>query len=162
MPIPVRITRRDELPVKSFSDAPRSSNPNLLQVIPKAHRIQNPKRPSSIKRDECFRLLSFRLLSLNASSLKNKSSTFVDYVCDVRPELVAVTETWFNDNDTAARIDCSPPDYRQLDCHRTDSRGGGTAVLYQENIPVEKVSAVILNSFILSNIQSGQSALLDQ
>ena len=140
--IPVRITRRDELPVKSFNDAPRSSHSNLLQVIPKAHQIQNPKRSSSIKCDKCF-----KLLSLNARSLKNKSSIFVDYVCDVRPELVAVTETWFNDKDTAARIDCSPPGYRLLDCHRTDSRGGGTALFYQENIPVEKVSAAILNSF---------------
>ena len=69
------------------------------------------------------------LLSLNARSLKNKSSIFVDYVCDVRPELVAVTETWFNDKDTAARIDCSPPGYRLLDCHRTDSRGGGVELL---------------------------------
>ena len=34
-----------------------------------------------------------------------------------------------------------------LDCHRTNSRGGGTALLYQENIPVEKVSAAILNKF---------------
>jgi len=140
--IPVRITRREDLPVKSFNDAPRSSNPNLIQAIPKAHGIQNPKRFSSIKRGKCF-----RLLSLNARSLRNKSFTFVDYVCDVKPELVAVTETWFNDKDTAAGIDCSPPGYRLLDCHRTDSRGGGTALFYQENIPVEKVSAAILNSF---------------
>ena len=99
--IPVRITRRNELRVKFFNDAPRSSNPNLIQVIPKAHQIQNPKRSSSMKRVKCFRL--------NARSLQNKSSTFVNYVCDVRPELVAVTETWFNDKDTAARIDCFPP-----------------------------------------------------
>ena len=120
--IPVRIIRRDELPVKSFNDAPRSRNPNFLQVIPKAHRIQNPKRSLLIKCDECF-----RLLSLNARSLKNKSSIFVDYVCDVRPELVVVTETWFNDKGTAARIDCSP--YRLLDSHRTDSPGGGVELL---------------------------------
>ena len=140
--IPVRITRREALFVKSFNDAPRFSNFNLIQVIPKAHLIQNPKRSSPTKRDKCF-----RLLSLNARSLKNKSSTFIDYVCDVKPELVAVTETWFNDNDTAARIECTPSGYHLLDCHRTDSRGGGTALLYQENIPVEKVSAAILNSF---------------
>jgi hypothetical protein len=30
---------------------------------------------------------------LNARSLKNKSSTFIDYVCNIKPELVAVTET---------------------------------------------------------------------
>ena len=77
----------------------------------------------------------------------------LDCVCDVWPELVAVTEIWFNDQDTAARIDCSPPGYRLLDSHRTDSRGGGTALLYQENIPVDKVSAAILNSFEYSELK---------
>ena len=50
-------------------------------------------------------------------------------------------------DNTAARIECTPSGYHLLDCHRTDSRGGGTALLYQENIPVEKISAAILNSF---------------
>ena len=36
-----------------------------------------------------------------------------------------MTETWFNDKDTAARIDCSPPGYRLLDCHRPTHGGGG-------------------------------------
>ena len=84
---------------------------------------------------------------MNARSLKNKSSTFVDYVSDVRLELIAVIETWFNDKNTAAKIYCSPPGYRLLDSHRTYSQGGRTALFYQENIPVEKVSAAILNSF---------------
>ena len=39
---------------------------------------------------------------LNAQSLRNKSVDFVDYVLDCKPDVVAVTETWFTPIDTAA------------------------------------------------------------
>ena len=58
-----------------------------------------------------------------------------------------MTETWFTDNYTPARIECTPSGYNSSYYCPTDSRGGGTALLYQENIPVEKISAAILNSF---------------
>ena len=87
---------------------------------------------------------------LNARSLKSKSSVFNDYVCDIKPELVAVTETWFKDRDTAAKIDCTPPGYCLSDCPRSDSRKGGTALLYKGTLPVEKVTSATLNSFEFS------------
>ena len=94
----------------------------------------------------------FILLSLNARSLKSKSSVFYDYVCDIKPDLVAVTETWFNDKDSAARIDCTPPNYCLSDCHRTDSRDGGTALLYKDDVPVKNVPLKFRN---------GQSVFVD-
>ena len=60
---------------------------------------------------------------------------------------MAITETWFNDKDTAAKIDCTPPSYCLSDCHPPDSRGGGTALLYKETLSVKKVTSAILNSF---------------
>ena len=42
------------------------------------------------------------LCVLNARSLRNKSATFVDLVCDSKADLFAVAETWLTDNDTAS------------------------------------------------------------
>ena len=38
------------------------------------------------------------------------------------------------DKDTVAKIDCTPPTYCLSDCHRPDSRGGGTALFYKETL----------------------------
>ena len=65
-------------------------------------------------------------------------------------DLIAVTETCFNDKDCAARFDCTPPNYCLTDCHRTDSRRGGTALLYKDDVPVKKAFSAILNSFEFS------------
>ena len=61
-----------------------------------------------------------------------------DYVCDIQPDLIVVTETWFNENDSSAIIDCTSPGYCLLDCHRTDSRGVGDSSLVQGNNSSEK------------------------
>ena len=52
-------------------------------------------------------------------------SGFNNYIYDIKLELLAVTETWFNDKDTVVKTDCTPASYRQSDCHRTASRRGG-------------------------------------
>ena len=87
---------------------------------------------------------------MNARSVKNKLAVFNYYICDIKPELVAVIETWFNGKDTDLKTDCTPGSYRLSDCHRTDSRARGIALLYKETLPVEKVSSEILSSFELS------------
>ena len=71
-------------------------------------------------------------------ALKNKLAVFNDYICDIKLELVAVTETWFNDKDTVVKTDSTPASYRLSDCHRTDSRGCGIALLHKEILHVEK------------------------
>ena len=45
---------------------------------------------------------------LNAQSLRNKSADFVDYICDFKPDIVAVTKTWFKEIDSAAKIEATP------------------------------------------------------
>ena len=44
---------------------------------------------------------------LNAQSLRNKSADFIDYICDFKPDIVAVTETWFKEIDSAAKIEAT-------------------------------------------------------
>lgn len=87
------------------------------------------------------------LCVLNARSLRNKSATFVDLVCDSKADLFAVSETWLTDNDTAILSEITPQGYNLHHCPRSDRRGGGTALIFKESINVEKVSVAGKGSF---------------
>ena len=79
----------------------------------------------------CWRI---EFCTLNARSLNNKAAEFVDFVCDRKPDLVANTETWFTDDESASRVLCTPEGYKLLDCPRLGRLGGGTGVLFRTGI----------------------------
>ena len=87
------------------------------------------------------------LCVLNARSLRNKSATFVDLVCDSKTDLFAVSETWLTDNDTAILSEITPQGYKLHHCPRRDRIGGGTALIFKESINVGKVSVAGKGSF---------------
>ena len=87
------------------------------------------------------------LCVLNARSLRNKSATFVDLVCDSKADLFAVSQTWLTVNDTAILSEITPQGYTLHHCPRSDRRGGGTALILKESINVEKVSVAGKGSF---------------
>ena len=39
---------------------------------------------------------------MNTQSLNNKAAIFTDFICDYKPDIVAVTETWSHKNESAA------------------------------------------------------------
>ncbi|XP_027056107.1 uncharacterized protein LOC113683098, partial [Pocillopora damicornis] len=43
----------------------------------------------------------FSLCVLNARSIKNKSADIMDHVCDHKFDIIAITVTWLQSNDTA-------------------------------------------------------------
>ena len=89
----------------------------------------------------------FTFCTLNARSLNNKSSAFVDFVCDVRADLFTVCETWLKDHHSAVLSELTPPGYKTIvHCPRPGRRGGGTALLVKEGINVNIFSTVILAS----------------
>ena len=71
-------------------------------------------------------------------------------MCERKPAIVAVTETWFTNNDMAARQECVPDGYKLLDHARAGRTGGGTALLYISNITVKKVNGNETKSFEFS------------
>lgn len=91
-----------------------------------------------------------RLCSLNARSLKNKCADFVCYVNSTEADIFAITETWLTDNDTAHRVEVTPPGYKLLDHPRSGHTGGGTALLFRENMSASKVDAGERKSFEFS------------
>ena len=87
------------------------------------------------------------MCTLNARSISNKSALFVDYVSECKADLVAITETWLSDNDSAVCYEITPAGYKLLHCPRGDRRGGGTALLFRDNINVSKLETVSRISF---------------
>lgn len=72
---------------------------------------------------------NFSMFHLNARSLGNKSSGVVDYISiiDNDFDVIAFTETWFNNDDDSNLIDFD--NYSKLDCIRYGRNGGGTSLL---------------------------------
>ena len=89
------------------------------RIESRAHPCREPARDTliSVERNAIFGNLenwAFQLCSLNARSLKNKSSDFVDLVCDLRAELFTLCESWLNDLDSAILSELTLPSYAKL------------------------------------------------
>ena len=98
---------------------------------------------------------------LNGQSLNNKSAVFTDYICERKPDIVALTETWFTDKESASRALRTPAGYNLLDHPRSGRFGGGTGVLFRNKISVNKIDAAELRSFEFAewNIKSGSQRI---
>lgn len=97
----------------------------------------------------CWKL--FKICSLNARSVRNKSADLVSYVESSGADIFAVTETWLSEIDDACRAEITPPGYKLFDCTRSDRTGGGTALLIRENLHVSCVDAGERTSFEFSH-----------
>ena len=106
----------------------------------------------------------FSLCLLNTRSIRNKIAELTDFVCDHKPDLLAVTETWLGVNDCAVRAQICPTGYRFADHGRDSRRGGGTGLFYRDSLNVIKVEAAELHSFEYSewiiNIGSQRTRLV--
>ena len=84
---------------------------------------------------------------LNAQSLNKKAGEFTDLVCEYKPDVVALTETWFYPMESASRTLCTTVGYKLLDYPRTSQTGEGTGVLFRDNLTVKKGATAELRSF---------------
>ena len=87
------------------------------------------------------------LTVLNTQSLNNKAAIFIDFICEYQPDLLAATETWFIDGESASKTQCTPGGYRFFDHSRSGRRGGGTGLLFKNNLMVSKVTGGEHQSF---------------
>ena len=90
------------------------------------------------------------MCALNVCSIANKSALFVDYINKCKADLFAITETWLLDNDSAVCYEITPPGHKLFHCLRSDCRGGGTALLFRDNINVCKLESGSRISFEFS------------
>lgn len=71
-------------------------------------------------------------------------------MCESKPDLLAITETWLDSHDCAVRAQICPPGYKFADHERNERRGGGTGLLYRDSLHAVKVEATELRSFEFS------------
>ena len=72
---------------------------------------------------------------------KKKSADIVDYICDCKADIFAVTETWLSADDAAVRAELCPDGYKFIDHPRCGRRGGGTGLVYRSSSGIKKVHA---------------------
>lgn len=114
-------------------ESTRSSTSNLSipvriseRLNPHKHVFRNPLNCVNINTNGLsvynhLNDLSFCLM--NTQSLNNKAAEFIDFICDHKPDIVALTETWFHEGETAARTLCTPTGYELLDHPRSGRHG---------------------------------------
>ena len=93
---------------------------------------------------------------MNVRCPNNKAGEFTDFVCEYKLDVVAITETWFHEMESASRTLCAPPGYSLLDHSRSNRTGSGTGVLFMDTLNVTKIAAAEFQSFEYSewNIKS--------
>ena len=129
------------------------------------HRSHHHRDGSNLVQINCVSDLHLRTsathltkCTLNVRSIVNKSALFVDYIIECEADLFAITETWSSDNDSAVCYEVTPPGYKLFHCPRSDRGGGGTALLFRDNINVNFASWNLDQGFLL-NFLSTLSAL---
>lgn len=96
-------------------------------------------------------------LNLNARSLVNKSSELESIVLTHKPHIIVITETWLNIDIRDAEV--TPPGYRIYRKDR-DSRGGGVAIIYQENLSVSRLADIAGIECVVINVSLDQFNLV--
>lgn len=134
-PIPTIVSVRDE-PGQTHNNG---HNPKNLSCVQPAKL-----RPTNMSQS----LLSFCLM--NTRSVRNKTAMLMDYICDLKADLYAMTETWLTENDASVRVELIPDGYNLLDQPQVGRRGGGTGLLYRNDLRVKKVESGEENSFEFS------------
>ena len=106
-------------------------------------RIASTLRNNSIHRNKSLlsSCNSLTMCLLNIQSLRNKTADFVDYACETKVDLCAITETWLCPTDDAIRNESCPGGYVSANHSRTGRRGGGTALVYRNSLTVKKIDA---------------------
>ena len=97
----------------------------------------------NFKRAKCPRPIRALQLLLNTTQLLLSKVVKTLY----KPDITAITETWFHENESAARVLCTPTGYNLLDYSRTGRLGGGTGIMFREDISVSQNAAGEFQSF---------------
>ena len=65
----------------------------------------------------------------NARSIRNKTTTLNDYLIVHDVDVMRITESWLNVNDTVVIGECTPPTYSYLNYPRDSDDPGGIYIL---------------------------------
>ena len=79
------------------------------------------------------------------------SSPKREYICSTDMDIFALTETWLTEKDVATKLEITPTEiHKVVQQDRQGRRGGGTGLLYKENMDVKKIESGERTSFEFS------------
>jgi len=91
---------------------------------------------------------NLRLSLVNARSVRNKTTTLNDFICENDIDILAITETWLSaDNDGAVISSLLPNGYAIHQNPRLSRGGGGLALIFKSSIKVERQKQFNYTSF---------------
>lgn len=120
-------------------------------VTSRTCQIENKGRKSSITTlsmiPKAFNeniLDKLSMISLNARSVNNKSTSVCDLIVSNNVDLLALTETWLGTKtDKAVISEIKPDSYEILQVPRKDKRGGGVALIYKDAIDIKRSKPIL-------------------
>ena len=71
---------------------------------------------------------------LNARSVVNKTETIVDFIKEHDLDILSITETWLQSNDSFSACNITPDGFNLISSPRLNKRGGGIAVILKNNL----------------------------
>ncbi len=77
----------------------------------------------------------------NARSLRHKTLIISDYIIEEGVDIMFITETWLNINDTVVIGELLPPGYDFFNFPRESDEHGGIGCIYKENMNLQSVNA---------------------
>ena len=93
------------------------------------------------------------LCLLNARSVCNKADFIIDYVTDHDIDVLCITETWLQSDNTASVSAITPRDYLFEHVARSNQRGGGVGVLFRASFTLDHSKLWPASSFECIDIQ---------
>ena len=112
-----------------------STKPAKTQGFPIMSKHRKPCLGTLCPANSFGRLHTPMTLSLvNVRSVRSKSADLLELVCDMKSDVICLTETWHTQNDVAARNRATPSGYELLDQPRIGRKGGCLAIFYMDNL----------------------------
>ena len=130
--------------VFKLNPGPRSTGSAQKPLRPRVSRscrnIGNLVLVPCVPENSFGRLHTPMTLSLvNVRSVRPKSADLLELVCDMKSDVICLTETWLTPDDVAARNEATPSCYALLDQPRIGRKGVGLAIFYMDNLSVSRV-----------------------
>ena len=85
---------------------------------------------------------------INIRSIRNKSVAFVDFINSNKSDIIEVTETWLQPDDTDGFIESvTPPGYKCTHVPRPEGIGGGVGFFTRDDIDFKVLPQPCFNTF---------------